>query len=222
MESESELFGWLLFDLRMSERFVQPADDLASWRCFVSGLIVLAAGVILPSRSTPLTASWTRRSVNGLQFASHAVVAIWLEEILQSSRPDYRWLIAQYHKPVYPAVKSPGSGQKSWVPLFEKYNLDLACESDGHNIKRTVPIRDGKPADDGVVYIGEGGLGVSQRTPKPGRWFLQPPGMADQGSHVFLLTFTPDHLLGQCVLLNGEIRDRFLIKPRPSPAGWAR
>ncbi|TWU22253.1 Calcineurin-like phosphoesterase [Novipirellula galeiformis] len=135
--------------------------------------------------------------------------AQWLEKELASSRAQYRWLVAQYHTPVFPAVKGPSSALQSWVPLFEKYDVDLVCEADGHNIKRTVPIRDGKHDESGVVYIGEGGLGVGQRTPKTDRWFLQSPGMADKGSHVFLLTFGEEAIEGKCVLLGGEVRDRF-------------
>ncbi|MGB7326046.1 MAG: metallophosphoesterase family protein [Rubripirellula sp.] len=135
--------------------------------------------------------------------------AAWLGDELSDSRGSHRWLLAQYHRPVYPAVKTPGSGLKAWVPLFEKFNVDLVCEADGHNIKRTVPIRNGKNDPTGVVYIGEGGLGVAQRTPKTDRWFLQSPGMADQGNHVFVLTFGKDTLRGKCVLEGGEIRDEF-------------
>ena len=98
---------------------------------------------------------------------------------------------------------------QSWVPLFEKHNVDLVCEADGHNIKRTVPIRNGKQDETGIVYIGEGGLGVPQRTPKNDRWYLQSPGMADKGHHVFVLTFREDELAGEYVLLGGEVRDSF-------------
>ena len=48
--------------------------------------------------------------------------------------------------------------------LFEKYNVDLALESDGHCIKRTVPIRNGKQ-DNWVVYVGEGGLELANAAP---------------------------------------------------------
>jgi len=90
--------------------------------------------------------------------------ARWLAAELSDSRSTNDWVIVQYHRPVYPAVKQPGSGLKSWVPLFKKFNVDLACEADGHDIKRTVPIRNGRQDASGVVYIGEGGLGVGQRT----------------------------------------------------------
>jgi hypothetical protein len=140
--------------------------------------------------------------------------AKWLEQELKESRPKYRWMLAQHHYPVYPAVKGIGSAFHNWAPLYEKYNLDLACESDGHNIKRTFPIRDGKQDPTGVVYIGEGGLGAPQRTPKTDRWYLGDPGIADKGNHVFMLTFEKEKLTIKCITADGKIFDTFDLKPR--------
>ncbi|MCA9161343.1 MAG: metallophosphoesterase family protein [Pirellulaceae bacterium] len=143
--------------------------------------------------------------------------AKWLEDELKGSRDRYRWLVAQYHRPAWPAVKSPSEALRHWVPLFERYYVDLVCEADGHNIKRTPPIASDKVNQAGVVYIGEGGLGVTQRTPKQDRWFLQSPGMADSGHHVQLLTFGQDELRYQCVLLGGKVRDTYSRKPHTHP-----
>lgn len=140
--------------------------------------------------------------------------ATWLKRELKNSRPSHRWLLAQYHRPAYPAVKTPGTALQSWVPTFEKYNVDLVCEADGHNIKRTLPIRGNVMDPTGVVYIGEGGLGVAQRTPKVDRWYLQPPGMSDSASHVFVLTFEASHLKGKCIRLDQTLADEFNLRPR--------
>ena len=140
--------------------------------------------------------------------------AQWLSRELGAARPVNRWVVAQYHRPAYPAVKSPGTALQSWVPLFEKHNVDLVCEADGHNIKRTVPIRGNVQDKTGVVYIGEGGLGVAQRTPKANRWYLQPPGMSSSASHVFQLTFHADRLETRCICLDGSTADQFELKPR--------
>jgi len=139
----------------------------------------------------------------------------WLERELPEARAR-RWVIAQYHRPAWPAVKGPSEAFRHWVPLFEKYNVDLVCEADGHNIKRTPGIRDGKADPTGVVYIGEGGLGVPQRTPKTEeRWFLQAPGKAGSGHHIHLLSISPEHLRIQVVLLEGrEIFDDHSLTPR--------
>ncbi len=135
--------------------------------------------------------------------------AKWLSEELERSRPRHTWLICQYHRPAYAAVKWPSGALIHWVPRFEKYDVDLVCEADGHNIKRTMPIRKGKPATFGVTYIGEGGLGVSQRTPKSKRWYLREPGMSDRGHHVQRLKLEPDRLTYECIRLGGEICDRW-------------
>ena len=141
--------------------------------------------------------------------------AKWIDSEMKTARSSHRWLLAQYHRPIYPAVKAPLAALKVWAPLFEKHNVDLVCESDGHNIKRTVPIRDGQQDPSGVVYIGEGGLGVAQRAPKLDRWYLQSPGMAEHAHHVFVLTFGKEKLLGKCVKLDGSLGDEFTRPVRP-------
>jgi hypothetical protein len=146
----------------------------------------------------------------------------WLAEELASSRPRYRWLIVQYHRPAYPAVKSPSGALAHWVPLFEKFNVDLVCEADGHNIKRTVPIRGGTMDRTGVVYIGEGGMGVPQRKPKTNRWFLRPPGFAASGHHMHVLRFTDDALRVECTALDGETLDVLTRTPRDTTAEAAK
>ncbi len=155
----------------------------------------------------------TETSVTGNQLA-------WLRKELAASRPKKRWLLAQYHRPAFPAVKQPWLNLMHWVPVFEKYNLDLVCEGDGHNIKRTVPIRDFKEDPTGIVYIGEGGLGVGQRAPKQGRWYLSSrQAKSGQGHHVQLLTFTQKKLTCQVILLGGQVFDSYTGRVRtPSVA----
>ena len=130
----------------------------------------------------------------------------WLEEQLKALRPNVTWLLTQYHRPLFPAVKGPPAHTKIFTPVFDTYNVDLACESDGHCIKRTIPIRDGKADPTGVVYIGEGGLGVGQRKTKPDLWYLE-GGVAGSAHHVMRLDFTAETLRIRTILLNGKIFD---------------
>ena len=134
--------------------------------------------------------------------------AKWLRSRLATLRPAHHWLLAQYHRPAYPAVGFPSGALSQWVPLFDEFNLDLACEGDGHVIKRTVPIRDNRYDESGVVYIGEGGLAVGQRNPKLERWYLQPPGSAGRGHHIQRITFHPKRLTYECLLADGQVVDR--------------
>jgi acid phosphatase type 7 len=151
-------------------------------------------------------------SVNGKQMQ-------WLSETLTNSRPKMQWVITNYHRPAYPAVKDPEQAafkriRENWVPLFEKHNIDLALESDGHILKRTVPIRSGKLDEDGIIYIGEGGLGVPQRIADSTRWYIQSPGFAMSAHNVHKLTFAEDSLFIQAFGMKGEVLDSFSIKPR--------
>ena len=123
----------------------------------------------------------------------------WLNETLSYSRPKNKWVITNYHRPAYPAVKDPEQAtfkriRENWVPIFEKHNIDLALESDGHILKRTLPIRNGKPDKSGIIYIGEGGLGVPQRVADSTRWYIQPPGFAMSAHNVHKLTFADDSI----------------------------
>lgn len=153
----------------------------------------------------------------------------WLEEQLQELRPNRRWLMAQYHRPAYPAVKEFTALEftrvrETWSPLFDKYGLDLALESDGHTLKRTVPIRNFKPAEDGVVYIGEGGLGVPQRTPDSTRWFLRSPGMSASAHHVWIISTDSVQLRARAIGIDGAVLDDYTRAPRPAmaPVGTLR
>jgi hypothetical protein len=149
----------------------------------------------------------------------------WLDETLESLRPQRRWLLAQYHRPAYPAVKDYQAldfarVRQTWSPIFEAHGLDLALESDGHSLKRTIPIRNETPSADGVVYIGEGGLGVPQRTPDSARWFLQAPGMSASAHHVWLLEIAADTLRARAIGVAGDTLDTYARAPRP--AGQSR
>lgn len=138
----------------------------------------------------------------------------WLERELIDAQQS-RWILAGYHTPAWPAVKIAGPALYHWVPLFERYRVDLVCENDGHALKRTVPILDEQQDPDGVVYVGEGGLGVKQRTPDPERWFLKEPGVTMSAHHVQVLTIEPDRLAVEAIGMDGEVLDSWERAPRP-------
>jgi acid phosphatase type 7 len=146
----------------------------------------------------------------------------WLEAELtsQRERPD-RWILVQYHVPAYPSVKpiENGSQQRQhWVPLFEQHNVNLVCEADDHMLKRTVPIyRDKHDPQRGIVYIGDGGLGVPQRVPDLTRWYLKSPGFATPAHHVHLIHFAEDELRVTAIGLDKQHLDQFTVKSRAVP-----
>lgn len=132
----------------------------------------------------------------------------FLEDALKEGQ-NFRWIVPSYHEPSYPAAKDYSSPRDPWVPLFEQYNVDFVAESDGHVLKRTLPIRDGKYSADGVVYVGEGGLGVEQRTPDTSRWYLQTPGMTMRGHHIQILSFSPTKATYTAITIDGSIVDNY-------------
>jgi hypothetical protein len=101
--------------------------------------------------------------------------ADWLGRALRE-RADHPHLIAVNHVPAYPSYRAPegragrpGTGEeqrKHWVPLYERYNLDLVLEHHDHTFKRTHPLLGGLRNDRGVLYLGDGSWGML-RSPKP-------------------------------------------------------
>jgi hypothetical protein len=86
-------------------------------------------------------------------------------------------LIAANHVPAYPSYRpveveggeaKAGTGEenrKFWVPLFEKYGVDVVLEHHDHTFKRTHPLLGGRTDKNGIVYLGDGSWG-KLRVPK--------------------------------------------------------
>lgn len=143
----------------------------------------------------------------------------WLQNELSVQRPKNKWLLVQYHKPAYPAVKKFNREdfarvRKYWVPLFEEFKIDLALESDGHALKKTIPILKDKPNKKGIIYIGEGGMGVPQRTPDPNRWYFQNGGYISANHHVWKLIFNDNILQVVAIGEDGDILVDFELNRR--------
>ena len=75
----------------------------------------------------------------------------WLETTLANSDPT-QWVIVAMHHPAYSAGYHGATSdvQKSWVPLFEQYDVDLVLAGHDHDYQRMFPIN-------GVHYIVSGG-----------------------------------------------------------------
>ncbi len=80
----------------------------------------------------------------------------FLENDLKKARENsaIKWIIVMLHHPVYSACSTHGSTQRvidNWVPIFEKYSVDLVLSGHDHNYERTYPIKENK-----IVSLGEG------------------------------------------------------------------
>lgn len=89
----------------------------------------------------------------------------WLTKHLEAAEknPDTDWTFVMMHHPAYSASTVHGSSEgvlKHWVPLFEKYGVDVVFAGHDHCYERTVPIAGGKPAaaEAGITFVVAGGF----------------------------------------------------------------
>ncbi len=150
----------------------------------------------------------TEISLGGMQYH-------WLKDELPLIRRDNRWVLVNYHKPAFPAVKDPDDYRfarvrEYWVPIFDQHRPDLVIESDGHCLKRTPPILNGQTDPDGIVYIGEGGLGAPLREPDMLRWFMQ-GGFGAKEYHVWMIDIGTDRIHLSAIGMDGVVLDEYTI-----------
>lgn len=107
----------------------------------------------------------------------------WLERTLQDAQRNriYRWRIAFMHHPPYSSTARRGNNARiiqTFVPLLERYQVDLVIMGHNHNYERFYPMRGGQavvrsgtryPQGKGVVYVicGGGGVSLYDLMPKP-------------------------------------------------------
>ncbi len=116
--------------------------------------------------------------VIGLDSTSAAAAsdqAAWLDADLAAARadPDIDWIIAAMHYPAYSACTNHGSTawvQQYWVPLFEKYNVDLIFAGHDHDYERSWPWVNNNKVAKGPVYVVAGGFYADGYTNGSAAW----------------------------------------------------
>lgn len=103
----------------------------------------------------------------------------WLESTLQSMRQrgsGIDFIVAYMHHSAYctnNAHGSEGGIRQAWVPLFDKYSVDLVIAGHNHCYERSLPMRAGKPvaisaasvdSARGTTYVTAGGGGQTATT----------------------------------------------------------
>jgi 3',5'-cyclic AMP phosphodiesterase CpdA len=87
----------------------------------------------------------------------------WLENDLENNS-DAVWKVAVMHKPPFSMGFHGDSKdiQEHWVPLFDRYGVDMVFSGHEHIYERTKPLKDMNPHEAGTVYIiaGSGGSWV--------------------------------------------------------------
>lgn len=137
----------------------------------------------------------------------------WLSETL-TQRHGHTHIFALYHIPAYPSVRKyegdkHAAIRKYWVPLFEQYNLSAAFEHHDHAYKRTPLILKGKRDSSGILYLGDGGYGVSTpKIPRRGNsvWYLEKTA---NKRHFILVTLKGAQRTYQAIDTEGNIFDEY-------------
>ncbi len=138
--------------------------------------------------------------------------AAWLDRRL-AARGDVAHKVAVYHVPAWPSVRgldewtSP-QVRRDWVPIFERFGVDVAYEHHDHAYKRTHRIRGGRVDPAGVLYIGDGAWGVPTRAVHEvkGTWYL---ARAEAINHFIVTTIEGGRMSHQAIGVDGRVIDRF-------------
>ena len=128
----------------------------------------------------------------------------WLRRALAASTA--RWKIAAFHHPPFTCGghESADDVRRQWVPLFERYDVQLVLSGHDHNYQRFARRR-------GVTYVvhGGGGAPLYRLRPCP-RTF--PRRAAVRLQHGFLyLRAGKRALRGFALTLSGHVVDRFML-----------
>ncbi len=124
----------------------------------------------------------------------------WLERTLKDSTA--RWKIVYFHRP--PFSSGPHGGEKSvqeiWVPLFEKYGVDLVFSGHDHDYERTHPIN-------GVVYVVTGGGGARLYDVGQGPF----TACSRKAYHVVHGSVSEDKIALEAIDEDGNVFDRYTV-----------
>jgi hypothetical protein len=131
---------------------------------------------------------------------------LWLARALRTS--SARWKIAVFHHPAFTcgAYRSHPEVVRQWVPLLERYGVQLVLSGHDHNYQRFVPRR-------GVTYVvhGGGGRRLYPLTRCPRGY---PRRIRARREHGWLyLVFTQDRAVGWTVNVSRRRTDVFTVLP---------
>lgn len=130
----------------------------------------------------------------------------WLEHQLAGSSAI--WKIVVFHHPPYACGGHSGNQdvQKRWVPLFERYGVQLVLSAHDHNYQRFA-------ARNGVTYVvhGGGAAGLYRLHRCPASY---PRRLRGRVEHGFLyVAATAERLDGYAITTRGRVTDRFSLQP---------
>lgn len=130
----------------------------------------------------------------------------WLEQQLAESTST--WKIAVFHHPPFTCGGHSGSStvQRRWVPLFERYGVQLVLSGHDHNYQRFA-------GRSGVTYVVHGGGGAGLYRPR-GCPSSYPRRVRARAEYGFLsVSIGPDDLQVAAIDLRGRRVDRVTLTP---------
>jgi len=133
--------------------------------------------------------------------------AAWIES--QLSDTDAVWKFVVFHFPPYTLEEPYPDIVKNWVPLFDKYGVDLVMNGHFHYYLRTQPMKDSQPVkaeEGGTRYV----MSVSTRGKNADS--VSEPYAANVLKEGYLYQYVQldgRRLTFTCVDAEGKIRDRF-------------
>lgn len=138
------------------------------------------------------------------------VQAKWLEKELERHTAT-KFKMALYHVPLFPSNRSYNGklsveGRKAWLPLFEKYKLDLSFENHDHTLKRTKPLNTKGISTKATVFVGDGCWGRTTRSVNRDLWYIE---KAESVHHVWTVAITPSKLKIEALGIGGASFDYF-------------
>ncbi len=134
----------------------------------------------------------------------------WIEEKLSSTKAV--WKFVMFHFPPYNFEEPYLDIQQAWVPLFDKYHVDIVMGGHIHYYMRSRPMFDGKVVEDhskGTVYA------ISISIPSKHDHMTEEPYAVkqfDEGYFYQRMEIDGKVLKYTTVNSNGEVKDAFTIE----------
>jgi len=134
----------------------------------------------------------------------------WIEDQLANTTAI--WKFAIFHFPPYNFEEPYLDIQQAWVPLFDKYHVDMVFSGHIHYYMRSKPMKAGKVVDsynDGTAYI------ISIGIPSRSRDIGEEPYSAvryGEGQYYQYIKINGNELSYIAVDANGNVADSFNIK----------
>jgi hypothetical protein len=138
------------------------------------------------------------------------VQTAWIEK--QLAETQAKWKIAMFHFPPYNWEEPYLNIQKAWVPLFDKYHVDMVFGGHIHYYMRSKPMKGGQVVgsyNDGTAYV------ISVGIPSRNQEITDEPYAAvrnQEGQLYQYVKIDGNQLLMTTVNANNKVIDSFEIK----------